>query len=437
MKKRTILAACLIATVLAAPLFAGGQREKVQEDVLEYASMWNPGEPQAVYMEEMARKFEAETGIRVDISFAGRDVLTKIRSRILMGDVPDIVEQDFSELAGAFLRNDGILVQPLTDFFYQTPGPEGQPTMMDLFDENVITLYAHNNEIYFFPYEFITSGFFYDKTLFAEQGLSAPRTWDEFIQVNRDLKAAGIPPLALDGNISFYNAYYYYWALTRVMGPGHLARAAGDRTGKTWDEPGYLEAARMVYQLSAGGENFFQPGYAGSNYPAAQADWALNRSGSILCGTWIPSETREQTVDGFEVGFYPFPEVPGGAGSVGDVEAYLIGFAVPVEAKNPEAAREFMRFISRKEHANQLARDTINIAARTDAAYPRLLEGVRPTLEGAQRFHVSYDGVMQLYPEWFANVFYPVDNALVFGNITPEEFISRMKADTIAFWRNR
>lgn len=434
---KKLLVFSIIALTVVGSLFAAGEKEKAKSNTIEYVSMWNTGEPQALYMEEMAAKFKDETGIKVEISFAGRDVLTKIRSRFLMKDVPDLIDHDFSELSGALLKDDSILVEPLNAFLYDTKGPEGQARMMDIFNEDLINLYAKNDLIYFFPYEFITSGFFYDKTLFKANGLSIPKTWDEFIKLNQTLVGNGIPALALDGNISFYNAYYYYWALTRVMGPGNLKKAASDPTGKVWDDPGYLRAAEMVHELSSGGKGFFQPGYSGSNFPAAQADWALNKSGSILCGTWIPSETRAQQVASFDVGFYPFPSVRGGVGSTGDVEGYLIGFAIPQGAKNSEGSKSFMKFISRKENAEKLAKDTVNIAARNDAAYPSLLADVKPLLDNAKNFHVSYDGAMQLYPEWFANVFYPADNDLIFGKTTPEEFIKNIKKNSISFWKSK
>jgi len=425
-----------------AAVFAGGQKEGRGEagkagGEIEYTSMWNSGEPAADYFELMAKKFEEETGIKVNRSFAGRDVLTKIRSRLLMNDAPDLVDQDFSELSGAFLRGEDVLVRPINDFLYETEGPEGQDQLMDIFNEGHLKLYQQDRNIYFFPYQFVTSGFFYDKTLFSQYGLTEPTTWSEFIANNEALKNEGIAPLALDGNISFYNAYYYYWALTRVMGPGNLKAAAADKTGATWDKPGYLKAAQMVYEISAGGKGHFQSGYSGSNFPAAQADWALNKMGSILCGTWIPIETKDQQTESFEVGFYPFPEVAGGKGTVKDVEAFLIGFAVPKDAKNYEGAKEFMKFISRKGNADMMSQQTANIAARTDVTYPKLLSDVKPVLENAESFHVSYDGVLQLYPEWFANIFYPADNDLVFGNITAEEFIERIKQESVDFWESK
>jgi ABC-type glycerol-3-phosphate transport system substrate-binding protein len=441
MKKTCIMIFALLFLFSLGTVFAGGGKEDTSGSgaggSIEYVSMWNAGEPAADYFEVMAEKFEEETGITVNMTFAGRDVLTKIRSRLLMKDAPDLVDHDFSELSGALLRGDDVLIRPINDFLYDSKGPEGQGKFMDIFNEGHVKLYELGGNIYFFPYQFITSGFFYDKTLFSKHGLSAPGTWSEFIKNNEVLKSKGIPPLALDGNISFYNAYYYYWALTRVMGPGNLKAAAADKTGATWDNPGYLKAAQLVQEISAGGKGHFQSGYSGSNFPAAQADWALNQMGSILCGTWIPVETRDQQTDSFKVGFYPFPEVAGGKGTTTDVEAYLIGFAVPKDAKNYEGAKEFMKFISKKENANIMAQQTANIAARTDATYPELLADVKPVLDNAKSFHVSYDGVMQLYPEWFANIFYPLDNDLVFGTITAEEFIQKIKQNSMDFWKSK
>ncbi|GAA0179774.1 hypothetical protein SH2C18_25900 [Clostridium sediminicola] len=403
---------------------------------INYSSMWNEGEPQAEALKEMAVAFEKETGVKVEFEFAGRDVLTKIRSRLLMNDAPDLVDQDLSELNGALLKDGEEMVMPINDLF-ESKGPEDQETLMKVFNEDIVKLYEKGGNLYYLPYSYITSGFFYNKKFFAEKGLEAPKTWDEFITVNTKIKEMGIAPLALDGNISFYNAYYYYWALERVLGKGALSKAASDKTGEAWDDEGYLKAAELVYELSKGGKNLFEDGYAGSNYPAAQGDWALGKAGSILCGTWIPVETKDIAGEEFEFGFYPFPQVEGGTGDTTDVEAYLIGCAIPKDAPNASAAKAFLKFMVSKENAQMYVEKTMNMSARADAAYPEILGDVKPVVESATTFHLSYDGAMAAYSEWFANVFYPVDNDLVFGTITPEQFVKQMKEKSIEYWKNK
>lgn len=436
--KKVIVWVSVLCLVLITATGCNGKKEtsKALSGKINYVSMWNEGEPQAEALKRQGAAFESETGVQVEFEFAGRDNLTKIRSRLLMNDAPDIVDQDLSELNGALMKDEEIMVQPITKFF-KTEGPEGKGTLMDIFNEEILRLYEQKGELYYMPYSYITSGFFYDKNLYQKHGITPPTTWKAFIANNEKLKSEGIAPLALDGNISFYNAYYYYWASLRMLGKDALYEAAGDKTGAAWDNEGFLKAAQMVYELSKSDKNHFQDGYEGSNYPAGQSDWALGQSGSILCGSWIPVETKDIGGEAFDFGFFPFPSIEGGKGKVTDVEAYLIGCAIPKDAPNPEAAKAFMKFMVKKEHAEDYASTTLNISARTDATYPDILSDIKPVVESAKSFHLSYDGAMASYSEWFANVFYPADNALVFGEITPEAFIKQVKDKTIDYWKSK
>jgi raffinose/stachyose/melibiose transport system substrate-binding protein len=424
------LVTCLVFTMVAGYGFAAPKS-------IDFVSMWNVSEPQGIYMKQMAAEFEKETKIKVNLTLAGRDILTKIRSRLIMGNTPDLIDQDLTELKAALLSGNEILATPLNDFFYKTKGPEKQAKMMDLFNESLVKLFEKDGKLYFFPYEFITSGFHYDKSLFKANGLTAPKTWSEFIKVNEALKAKGIAPLADDGNISFYNAYYWYWISQRVNGSGAFNRAAADTTGAAWDEPGFLKAAQLLHELSKSGKNLFQDGYEGSNYPAAQADWALGKSGSVLCGSWIPIETGKQVKQGFEFGVYGFPEVEGGKGKITDVEAYLIGFAIPKAAKNKIEAQKFMSFVIRKANARKFANDTINMSARKDVEFPALLADFKLLVQNGKTFHRAYDGVWADFPEWWTTVFYLADNKLFFGTSTPEQFIKEIKQASIDYWAKK
>jgi len=266
-------------------------------------------------------------------------------------------------------------------------------------------------------------------------GVSVPKTWDEFIAAGEKFNEAGIPFLALDGNISFYNAYYFYWACQRVMGTGNFFRAATDTTGAAWDEPGYLQAAEMVHEISKGGRNFFQEGYSGSAFPQAQSDWALGNAGCVLCGTWIPVETRDLVADDWEFGFFPFPEVVGGKGDPKETEAYLIGFAIPKGAKNVDAAQDFIKFMSQKKSAEIYVKYTDNMSSRLDTPPPAVLADVQPYLEASTGMFLSYDGVQNGAPQWWADVFYNYNDQLTFGQITAPEFIKQIKQATIDFYK--
>ncbi len=402
---------------------------------VQYASCFNEAEQQSIWLKEMADQWSKETGGTVQFNFAGRDVLTSVKSDILVGNAPDIIDNDASELIAALLTKDEILLEPLNDVFERSAPGEDTPIKENM--NGAYTLYNEDGNAYIVPFIYLTSGFFYDKSMFSKLGLEAPETWDQFLSVCDAIEASGVPALAADGNISFYNCYYFQSLSQRILGSGKFMEAALDETGASWDNPGFLRAAEMVSELSAAGKDYFQDGYAGSAYPAAQSDWAMGGAGIIYCGTWIPLETAPLTEEGFEFGFFPFPVVDGGVGELTDIEAQLMSFSVPAGAENKDAAKDFIAFCSSKAAADRLVELSDNMAARTDAIYPEALADVKPTVDKATAYHKNFDGAMSAAPEWWANVFYPADDALFFGEITPEEFIEQMKTETIKFYENK
>lgn len=58
-------------------------------------------------------------------------------------------------------------------------------------------------------------------------------------------------------------------------------------------------------------------------------------------------------------------------------------------------------------------------------------------VDAADSYHRNYDGALSAAPEWRANVFYPADDALFFGNITADQFIQQIKAETQKFYQNK
>lgn len=55
-------------------------------------SMWNEGEPQQQVLARAIKDFEAEYGVKVDVRWAGREVLSTVRPRLLAGENIDLVD---------------------------------------------------------------------------------------------------------------------------------------------------------------------------------------------------------------------------------------------------------------------------------------------------------------------------------------------------------
>lgn len=423
----------VIASVIAIVVVSCNKQENKQKSI-EYVAMWNVGEPEALFLQDMFDKFTEETGVEVKVSWVGRDNLNKLRTRFLSGDEPDLIDQGFSEL-GALFRGE-VLLQDIDDLFVQKVHGEDN-IVEDVLDKKISAMYRIDGKRYYFPLKLVTSGFFYDKKIFKKYGLTIPNTWSEFIENGIKMKNQNFPPLALDGTIAFYNAYYYYWAMQRIMGDGAFYAAAQDKTGNLWTtNKKYLEVAKLVSSLSKKESDFFQKGYAGSSWPAAQSDWAVNRSGSILVGSWIASETKSQQNAGFDIGYYPFPLVNGGVGRVQDMEILPFGFAIPKNAKNPDDAKNFLLYLMKEENQKKFVDMTDNFAPRIGIKYPDLLKDLEPYMKNAN-YHLVFDGVQQDFPEWVSIVFYPLDDKLIAGDISPEDFIQQLSENSKNYWDNK
>lgn len=401
---------------------------------LQFASMWEEKEDQAQFLKEVAKSFEQETGIHVDFKFYGRNVMSMIKSRMRAGDPPDIVEQSFHILDAFAAEDRGNLVD-LKEMFYNESGPEGQARLIDVLDEKAISLYERDGKMFMFPYEFLTSGFFYNKVLFDRFGLQEPVTWNDFMRNNEVLKQNQVSPLALDTNV--YNNFYYGWLIDRILGPKSLRKALEDASGSVWDQPGYLQAAELVYELGKGGKQYFQDGYEKTEWPNAQYEWAKGKYGSLLVYTWIPSETLTYTGDNFKYGFYPFPLIEGGAGQATDVEVGFIGLSIYGKSKKIDDAKAFFKYILQEDNARKFVNATHRISVRKDIPYPEVMSSIQSYVESAESYHVSEEELYLDYPGWWPDIYLPLNTQLITGVLTPKQFIEKIKSESIAYLKTK
>ena len=380
-------------------------------------------------LDRIIKDFErANPGVKVDVQWAGREVLTKVRAALAAGQPPDLVDKDAEEVGALVFGGSTI---PLDDVV-SAPIVGEQVAIRDVVPPSYLDMFAVDGKPHLVPYEVITSGIWYNGKLFDQYGLSAPATWDEFISVIRKLRSQNVAPIAADGTVDIYNLYWLYWLAVRYGGPGALMTAVGDKTGSAWMGPVIRKSAGAVAQLVE--EKAFAPGYEGSKWPAGQVAWARGRAAMLLMGTWAPSETKGYASRDFQYRMFPFPTVAGGYNSV---EVYLIGWVIPKGAKNVELAKQFIRFAMNKNRINGIADVAWNIVPRPDVAAPDVLKDAYDLLQKNLPVHRVYDGIQAVYPEFTTTVLGPLASQLFFGRISADEFAQRMKNQSVEYWSRK
>lgn len=414
----------LILFGVAVALFHRPQDSEVgkSENSLEIYYMLNESEPQAKWLEDAAERFEKlHPGLEVEIVYAGREVLGKVRPRFLIGNPPDLVNQGTDILRTLAIAG---LLEPL-DEALAGPAYDSDIPWKDTFIDGLVDVQRLQGKVYQVPTGLWSSVVFYDKAMFRRFSLEEPATWDEFLDVCRVLQENGIEPIASDGTEPGYNVMWYTAMLMRAADPAHTRRVILGEPGTSWQEEPFVEVARLVRQLRD--EGYIMEGYEGSKWPSAQNRWAQGESAMLYCGTWIPKEMAKDLEADFEMGMFRFPileEFPEGAAMGQEIGGEAWG--VPRQSKNKKLAVEFLRYITRLEEARLLVE--LDVAPATKGAgMPASLESLTEILSPP---HVLMTGTggsgNDIRDEWYRQVAKDLWSDLWLGRVEPEEMCRRM-----------
>ena len=264
-----------------------------------------------------------------------------LQTNLQAGDVPDL----FQSWGGGGLREQ-VEAGAVRDI-----SAEASAFIGDL-NPSVAGLYQVDGKQYGVPFDAGMVGFWYNKGLFEQAGIDAPpATWDEFLADVQTLKDAGITPIAVGAGDKWPAHFYYAYLLLRIGGQELMDQIAADGN---WNRPEVIEAGEQLKRLID--LEPFQSGFLATPWDGADGEAGYVGSGDVamdLMGQWAPGAFRNAGADGedlsFELGWFPFPSVDGGAGAATDAFGGGNGFAVGKDA--PPEAVDFLGYITNVENA--------------------------------------------------------------------------------------
>lgn len=173
------------------------------------------------------------------------------------------------------------------------------------------TLYG--GKVLSLPTELNMEGVWFNKKIFADNGIAIPKTWDELVAAAAKLQAAGVQPFAASG--------IQGWPITRLIGnylfstigPNAMANVIAGKAKLT--DPQYVAAAQAVADLGAKG--YFGQGVGSLDYTPAEDLFLQGKAAMFYMGSWILGELNDPNQNKIglgNVGWFPFPRVAGGKG---------------------------------------------------------------------------------------------------------------------------
>jgi raffinose/stachyose/melibiose transport system substrate-binding protein len=182
------------------------------------------------------------------------------------------------------------------------------------------------------PFEYNIEGIWYNKQLFADNGVEVPETWDELVSAAETFDKAGVTAFSASGDQG--------WPLTRLignyifrdLGPDALAKVA-DGDAKLTD-PEYVAAAQAVADLGAAG--YFGEGVGSIDMDTSTNEFMNGSAAMFYMGSWALSDFNDaerNQIGAENIGFMPFPAVEGGAGDISQIAAN-VGLPATFNAKS-------------------------------------------------------------------------------------------------------
>ena len=289
------------------------------------------------YYDQVAKDFEAANpGVTVKVSaMQHEDMLTKLDAAFQSGDAPDVyMERGGGELAD---HVEAGLTKDISEAAAETIEKIG----------GSVAGWQVDGKTYGLPFSVGVVGFWYNKALFEQAGITEPPTnWDEFNEDVDKLKAAGIEPVSVGAGDKWPAAHYWYYYALRECSQDVLTDAV-----QTLDftDPCFVKAGEDLEALI--GTEPFNAGFlstpAQTGATSASGLLATGKVAMEMQGHWEPGVMQGLTEDGKglgeNTGWFPFPAVDGGEG---DPEAALGGgdaWAVSEEA--PDAAVDFAVYL--------------------------------------------------------------------------------------------
>jgi len=277
------------------------------------------------------------------------------------------------------------------------------------------------------PFQYNIEGFWYNKEIFAENGIEVPTTWEEFTQAASTLKSAGVQPLTAAGSQGWTITRYISTYLARAHGSDALdAVKSGDAA---FTDPDYLVAAQELAELGANG--YFGQGVASRDMNTMLADFLGGTAGMMYDGSWVLSniaDEEENKIGTENIGFFPFPAVENGEGNINDYPANTGTVTAVNKALYNDDVGAWLGCIAKNYGSSLLA----NQGAISGFAQNEEVEGVpRLVAEVNQRMDKAKEPVQWLeapFNSRFADAAGLNAGTLLTGGISPEDYMSKLQS---------
>jgi raffinose/stachyose/melibiose transport system substrate-binding protein len=304
---------------------------------------------------ELAKKFEAETGIHVDYQILPADqYFNVLKTKLNAGEVTDI-------FGGQSGKTDLKVQYDVENNALDMTNEEWVSRM----DPNALDQVSLNGKVYGAEiWDIVASNYFiivYNKKIFADNGISVPKTYAEFKAACDKIKAAGITPIYEPISDGWHHVLWFPMVGPRYeeLNPGLAQQLNENKT--TFAANDTLKTAltqfNELYTSGDFGDNALSDAYADANKQLASGTYAM--AVTVLTAP-ISIEKDFPPAKAADFGFFPIPLVDNQL-----APAHPAGPSKFISKKSQhiDEAKQYLEFLMKPENLQYLLDNTPDFAS--------------------------------------------------------------------------
>ncbi|MEJ8798995.1 extracellular solute-binding protein [Trinickia caryophylli] len=343
----------MAAVLLTAAVLGTWHADEARAGTLNVNIAYKGGSQRAVWQSTFDEFKKAHPDIDVKVSFVDEEAYKVQLPNWLTTVAPDIVNWHDGERMAYYAKRG----------LFEDLSADWQKNGWNEMYASTKEASSYQGKQYAAPTVYYSWGMFYRKDLFQKAGIaSEPKTWPEFLEACRKLKAAGIAPVAVGGRDAWTLAGWFDYLDLRLNGNAfHQQLMAG--------EVPYTDArVKKVYttwkQLID--EHVFVDNALSYDLDAAQPFLFQGKAAMMLMGTFIAAGFPPNVKP--EMGYFRFPIIDANVPTAEDGPVETLN--IPARAKNKAEARAFLAFAETPAIGAKLAAGLGSLSANSKSPEP-------------------------------------------------------------------
>lgn len=362
------------------------------------------------FFDEVAASFHEEhPDITIKVSSADNaNYKQEINVKLASNKAPDIYFAWSGVYAGNFVEGGRAL--DMTKYI------EENTDWSDGIIKNQFGPFTFNDKIYGIPISMDGKAFYYNEDIFNELGLQVPENWEQFMTVLEALSKTDYIPISL-GNQEDWATGHYMTTLNQRM-------VAADTVTKDYalegdfSDPQYVAALERLKALTP----YFTPDFNSTSYDTGISDF-INGKAAIYYEQF--NQVQYIAPAEFNWSWFDFPDIAEGEGDQNALTGAPQGFMVSADTAHPDEAMEFLMYLTSKDVASRMVKDTqmiscVDGAINTETADEKLVK-IADTIKAASSINLWLDNAVdsELVTVYMADI-----QKMAGGNMSPQEVMA-------------